>query len=96
MAKLLELTEKAHDSKLIASIAGNALAPPVYAMTPAEGVALRELYGLEKVAQLFPIDDITGKSDLSKDCTYPEAMVQRDPGLIIKCRAGNGSVSWNW
>ena len=83
MAKLLELTEKAHDSKLIASIAGNALAPPVYAMTSAEGVALRELYGLEKVAQLFPIDDITGKSDLSKDCTYPEAMVQRDPGLII-------------
>ena len=56
-------------------------------MTPAEGVALRELYGLEKVAQLFPINDITGKSDLSKDCTYPEAMVQRDPGLIIKCRA---------
>ena len=42
MAKLLELTEKAHDSKLIANIAGNALAPPVYAMTPAEVVALRE------------------------------------------------------
>ena len=63
------------------------MAPPIYAMTPAEGVALRELYGLEKVAQLFPIDDIMGKSDLSKDCTYPEAMVQRDPGLIIKCRA---------
>ena len=63
------------------------MAPPIYAMTPTEGLVLRELYGLEKVAQLFPIDSITGKSDLGKDCIYPEAMIQRDPGLIIKCRA---------
>ena len=87
MAKLLEISEKSQESKLIANIAGNALAPPIYAMTLAEGLTLRELYGLEKVAQLFLIDNITEKSDLSKDCIYPEAMVQRDPGLIIKCRA---------
>ena len=87
MAKLLEISEKSQESKLITNIAGNAMAPPIYAMTPAEGFPLTELYGLEKVAQLFPLDNITGKSDLSKDCIYPEAMVQRDPGLIIKCRA---------
>ena len=48
MVKLLEISEKSHDSKLIASKAGNALAPPIYAMTPTEGLVLRELYGLEK------------------------------------------------
>ena len=38
MAKLMELNEKSQDSKFIASIAGNVLAPPVYAMTPVEGI----------------------------------------------------------
>ena len=47
MAKLIELNEKSQDSKFIAKIAGNALAPPVYAMTPIEGVVLKELYGLQ-------------------------------------------------
>ena len=87
MAKLLEINERSQESKFTASIAGNALAPPVYAITPAESVVLKEMYGFEKTAQLFFTDNLTGKIDLSKDCTYPENMVERDMGLVIKCRA---------
>ena len=87
MAKLMELNEKSQDSKFIASISGNALAPPFYAMTPIEGVVLKELYGLQTTAQLFPTDNLTGKIDLGKDCSYPADMRQRDLGLVIKCRA---------
>ena len=93
MAKLLELSEKSQDSKLITSISGNALAPPIYSMTPTEGVVLKDLYGLEKVAQLFPIYNMTGKIYLSKDCTYSEAMRQmqsswkrnRREGRVLSC-----------
>ena len=48
MAKLLELIEKKHKTvnTYIASIAGNAMAPPINAMTPTEGVVLKELYGI--------------------------------------------------
>ena len=89
MAKLLELIEKKHKTvnTYIASIAGNAMAPPIYAMTPTEGVVLKELYGIEKTSQLFLTDNLTGKIDISKDCIYSENMRQRDPGLVIKCRA---------
>ena len=87
MAKLLELNERSQESKFTASIAGNAIAPPVYAITPAESVILKELYGFEKTSQLFLTDNLTGKIDLSKDCVFPVGMEQRDPGLVIKCRA---------
>ena len=87
MAKLLELNERSQESKFTASIAGNAVAPPVYAITPAESVILKELYGFEKTSQLFLTDNLTGKIDLSKDCVFPVGMEQRDTGLVIKCRA---------
>ena len=48
MAKLLELNERSQESKFTASIAGNVFAPPVYAITPAESVVLKEMYGFEK------------------------------------------------
>ena len=76
------LLKKTQDSKYIASIAGNAMARPIYAMTPTEGVVLKELYGIEKTSQLFLTDNLTGKIDISKDCIYSENMRQRDPGLL--------------
>ena len=87
MAKLQELNERLQESKFTVSIAGNALAPPVYAITPAESVVLKEMYGFEKTAQLFLTDNLTGKTDLNKDCIYSENMEERDMGLVIKWRA---------
>ena len=94
MAKLLELNERSQESKFTASIAGNVFAPPVYAITPAESVVLKEMYGFEKTAQLFLTDNLTGKIDLSKDCIYPENMVERDMGLVIKYRALRRERQW--
>lgn len=50
MAKLIEVNEKSKESKLMANIAGNCNAPPIYAISPVEGIVRKGIYGLKDVA----------------------------------------------
>ncbi len=80
------------------SIAGNHMSLPIYRITPAEGVVLHN-YGIDRVAQMFGVNDLNGCIDLNTNGPEVEGglffdeFVIRYPLIVIKYNSLRGTIA---
>ncbi len=91
MARMLELNEESDDGWMTANIASHTSMLDLYRISAADGIVL-DLYGFTYVGKLFGQDDMTGDIRLDSDAEYPEAMVDRYAGLVMKCKSLRGRL----
>jgi hypothetical protein len=71
---------------------------PIYRITPAEGVVLHN-YGIDRVAQLFGVNDLNGCIDLNTNGSevegglFVDEFVIRYPLIVIKCNFLRGTIA---
>jgi hypothetical protein len=91
MAEMLELNEKSSDGWMMANIASHTRMLDIYRISTADGIVL-DYYGFTHVRKLFGQDDLTGRIRLELDAEYPEAMMDRYAGLVMKCKSLRGCL----
>ncbi len=89
--------EKSREGWMSGSIAGNHMSPAIYRITAPDGVVLHN-YGIDRVSQLFGVNDLNGGIDLHtngsevKGGFFPEELVNRYPFLVLKCNSLRGAL----
>jgi hypothetical protein len=92
MGEMMLTNEKSREGWMSGSIAGNHLAFPIFRISAAEGVVLHD-YGMNRVSQLFGVNDLNGRVDLNTNGSeaeggvFIEELVTRYPLLITKCNS---------
>jgi hypothetical protein len=98
MGEMMLRNEKSREGWMSGSIAGNHMSLPIYRVTPAEGVVLHN-YGIDRVAQLFGVNDLNGRIDLNTNGSevegglFVEEFVTRYPLIVIKCNSLRGTIA---
>jgi hypothetical protein len=84
--------KKSREGWMSGSIAGNHLSLPLFRISAAEGVVLHN-YGINRVSQLFGVNDLNGRVDLNTNGSeagggvFTEELVTMYPLLITKCNS---------
>ncbi len=92
MGEMMRRNEKSREGWMSGSIAGNHMSLPIHRITPAEGVVLHN-YGIDRVAQLFGVNNLNGRIDPSTNGSevesglFAEELVTRYPLIVIKCNS---------
>jgi hypothetical protein len=92
MGEMMLRNEKSREGWMSGSIAGNHLSLPIFRISAAEGVVLHN-YGINRVSQLFGVNDLNGRIDLNTNGSeveggvFTEELVTRYPLLITKCNS---------
>jgi hypothetical protein len=92
VGEMMLRNKKSREGWISESIAGNHLSLPIFRISAAEGVVLHN-YGINRVAQLFGVNDLNGRIDLKMNGSeveggvFTEELVIRYPLLITKCNS---------
>jgi hypothetical protein len=98
MGGMMLRNKKSREGWMSGSIAGNPISLPMYRITPAEGVVLHN-YGIDRVAQLFGVNDLNGRTDPKTNGSevegglFAEELVTRFPLIVIKCNSLRGKIA---
>jgi hypothetical protein len=90
--------KKSREGWMSRSIAGNHMSLSIYRIPAAKGVVLHN-YGIDKVAQLFGVNDLNRRIDLNMNGSkveggvFTEELVTRYPLLVTKCNSLRGTIA---
>jgi hypothetical protein len=87
MGEMMLRNEKSGEGWMSGSFAGNHMSLPIYRITAADGMVLHN-YGIDRVVQLFGVNDLNGCIDLNMNRSqaeggvFTEELVTRYPLLV--------------
>ncbi len=74
------------------------MSPAIYRITAPDGVVLHN-YGMDRVSQLFRVNNLNGRIDLHTNGSkvegrfFPEELANRHPFLVLKCNSLRGAIA---
>jgi hypothetical protein len=87
MGEMMVRNQKSREGWMSGSIAGNHYSLPIFRISAAEGVVLHN-YGINRVVQLFGVNDLNGSVDLNTNGSeaeggvFTEELVTKNPLII--------------